>query len=313
MPRWFTLILAVSVSACGAASRPRVPGASGANGPASPPAGWLVWVDEDAPRTTWLDADGTPRGTRAGVIVAAGHALWALQMRTREMKLPTCDQIEHAAGEALAEPPGGETGHVTIAALVELGGTQRLVLDDGADPEEHALAALEQRTLVTAGLGPYVFVQQFRSWDACGAHGNSEARARVFDVETGTEVAVVAPEDEPFTETLRIEAAARLRAERPGTDDDETAPEVAFGEPAVGASGISMRYGFQVGTCYACGDGRWGSYTRLTTVPAAALPGRLQRHAAVPPGVQAWLASHPDARGVSEARVDPSPFFEPAR
>jgi hypothetical protein len=75
--------------------------------------------------------------------------------------------------------------------------------------------------------------------------------------------------------------------------------------PAFAADG-SLRLGLQftATTCYACGRGNAGSYTKSEVVDAERLPAMLAAYADTPRAVRAFLAAHPEAavKGWSPAR-----------
>jgi hypothetical protein len=165
-----------------------------------------------------------------------------------------------------------------------------------------------------ASIGPLVFIEESTYTYACGVHGIVARSFLVWDLDQNRSVDLVAALPK---ETVRaaIEAAEPLLADDtsdPVFGDARTITEVLpdFASPGGLAPGKPPRFMAQVtaGTCYACSDGRWSSYSRSVRVEIAPPPEILARHTAVPEAVVAFAARATTAKTTGETRGE-SPAF----
>ena len=88
----------------------------------------------------------------------------------------------------------------------------------------------------------------------------------------------------------------------PPTDDTTSLTELV---PKFGRDG-ALRIGLQftATTCYACGRGNGGSYTKSEIVDAERVPGMLSAYADTPRAVRSFIASNPalEVKGWSAVR-----------
>lgn len=255
----------LTLAACGGATAPP---AAVSNQVAAAPA-FLVWTErEGAAVTRWLDADGTERGHADGLWIADGNRLWRLERTTRTEPTTGCRE----RGDGSIEP--GEASLTTLALVTD---GDRVELARGvAEPE---VAEQQHGAGVIAGLGRYVFIEEGAYTYGCGAHGNAVASAHTIDLATRRAVApwVTAAE----LGDLELEARARL-------EDAGDQGELHVGEtiPVWVGAGLAVSHLLWVDTCYACGNGRWSSYTAAVWVGDDRVPRALADEGGqVPPAV----------------------------
>lgn len=262
----------------------------------------LVWgLDANDHRTTvWLHAGGRGYevlGRREGVVVSDGATLRAFDVKSRAVRNRSCGRGFHTDPSHAAE--------ARLVALVSREPARRLLAVDV--PREQG--QYDRGFSVEAGMGPLLLVNEYSYDFSCGAHGSSGTTAHVFDVRDGSTATLLSEEDlRAVTEAHSGEAMARLREElgADGTDPSEImfsdAPRVVTLEPYLEDDGtVGVRYLFVVDTCYACGDGDWGSYLRGTWIESDRLPARLQGVYVPRAAVEAAHAAlaHTELRGFS--------------
>ncbi len=291
------LSVVLSLGALGLAAVPSI-GRATADGPDD----LLVWgLDANDHRTTvWLHANGRGYevlGRREGVVVSDGATLRAFAVKTRNIRNRSCGMGFHTDPSHAAE--------ARLVALVSRLPVRRLLAVDV--PREEG--QYDRGFSVEAGMGPLLLVNEYAYDFSCGAHGSSGTTPHVFDVRDGSQVALLSEEDvRAVMEAHAAEATTRLREElgSDGSDPGEImfsdAPRVVTVEPYLKDDGtVGARYLFVVDTCYACGDGDWGSYLRGTWIESDRLPARLQGIYVPRAAVEAAHAAlaHTELRGFS--------------
>lgn len=294
-PRLVALILAGTSAACGAVttSSRELPPLVAAHAPAArPPRGdhgdelaLYVWTrptgsagTEDAV-TYVLDEAGTVLAREPGVLVGTSRGVLRWEVRAQRTPTLPCEATSIAAG----------AGQLARAALLDPA--------TGARDEVVPLPAFEESNTrqhdarLVASVGPYLFVLEEDAVFACGAHGSTAVTARVWDAERRTAVDLV--QELPALDVLARQADARLDEAgleaAPLVDDERSAivalvpsfgPDATLALDALGARSA----------CYACGDGRWSSYTRAAAVPVGPLPRSLRGLGVPPRAVRAFVS-----------------------
>jgi hypothetical protein len=236
------------------------------------------------------------------VVVAADGALfhWVVE----EESVPTeldCEELETI--------PGRGTGTGVSAFLDRVGGGERRDLFSPRALEAREASDWEENATLRGSLGPYLFVERSMYSYHCGAHGGSQHEFFVIDARTGNPVEMYAQDELP---ALDSGMAGRARAALVEATDGESllfGDEVSYtlSVPVLGAGGVRLSHQWTAGTCYACSDGAWDSYTVSTQIETDALPAILAAHAAGAAEVVRFVASEYEGitvHGVS--RPDPS-------
>lgn len=249
-----------------------------------------VWIRSGGVATTKvIDDEGRVLDSLDGIVLATPRGV--VRVRSEAVAVPTepCEAFDDRGDPLPREqwyPPG--EGESTKLSLVGPDGTKVLAevsLDDGANEVKHSAE-------VIASVGPYLFVRESTYTYACGAHGFSGASAKVYDVARGEEVAVEPGPRE--AEALRKRAVKALTTDD-GFDPGDGQSEVQLTQTLVDwrAGSLAVQYQFTAGTCYACSDGAWSSYTKSVALDAPGLPRALAAHREVPMAVKTFLEKNP--------------------
>jgi hypothetical protein len=134
-----------------------------------------------------------------------------------------------------------------------------------------------ESVVLTASLGPYLFVHKTVFGYTCGAHGGESHEFFVYDAETGR-TATLYDDDAQRTLASRLGPSALRSLETRETLFSSTVTETAFW-PVFEPNALTTSHQFTGSTCYACGDGQWDSYTASTQVTTPELPSELRRYA----------------------------------
>ena len=295
-------------------------------GPAVP--GSVVVVEQPLPVLIWgRDADGgaytwwlEPEGRdewdvieAEGVYVADGQSLWQWSTQLEELPLGMdCELFDEGPEAAFGDT--GRTGTGMRAQLERVGGDERITVVEPDHRMALDSADYSERVWLEGSVGPVLFVRRSAYEYSCGAHGGEAHTYLPFDAALREPVALYDTES-ITTLARRLGPAAWqvMQEDTPfaeGPDDlSLTAQRPVFGEDG----GLAIEHQLTGSTCYACGDGRWDSYTTSAQVRDATLPDALTVHADYPAEAVRWLADQVeglDVRGVS--RPDPSlrPLFE---
>jgi hypothetical protein len=298
MPRLALALAAGLASACG--------GTTVTSTDPDPVDSWLVWSATDGvARTEWLAADGTVRGQRDGVVIARQSLLYTAETSSIAVATTPCEAQEAAAaaGDAPAEATAsGSATRIALAPLVpRTGASIDVAVPDvpAPGPDVSVDAEHQHGALITAGLGPYLFVTESVYVYSCGAHGNSHVGAGVVDIESGQRIDLMAGVDlTAARDTARRQLAESAAADGLEGDPGTSTVELGASVPTWTDGRLAMRHLFWTDACYACSDGEWSSYTRATRVDDPALPPALAL-VGVPPAVAARLSALPEPRGVS--------------
>ena len=304
------IIFAVACTA-DAPSRSDLPRAASALSPAQAVAargpGYLVW---DSARTVWVDSAGGVVAERAGVVIAAGNALWAWTEGKAEAagidcgcaNTPGDDHDDQAiARRCTVKRPVNTAGFVDLVS----GSRSELMPPPDSSAEE---AVPSQRARTVANVGPYVFTEVRARGNACGAHGFTNVEWTVHDLAHGGRLAalltrrdsaaVLAREGEQARATLQRDSLTIHPVERVGL--------LAI-EPAWNADGtLGVGYRFEASACYVCTDAFSSSYGASSAVPARAIPAPLAEWARAPEPVRRYWAAHPTFARAGWSVADPS-------
>jgi len=259
----------------GAVAEPPDPDATRASRPAAddPRARPLLVWGRDAgghDRSLWLERadDGGWDVIEAGAaVVAFDDGLWEVVVDELPVHTGlTCD--------LLGEEATGSEGAGTLARLerIDAPGT-RVVLRPDEEGAREAADWLEHVTLEGA-VGPYLFVHRSTHSYHCGAHGGSTDDFLVWDA-SGEKVVSLYGEEQlaSLDRTMRDDALEALTG---GPD-----PAYLFGDdltrtllrPIYDRTGtLRIEHQLTGGTCYACSDGNWDSYTVSTHVRTDVVP-----------------------------------------
>jgi hypothetical protein len=262
---------------------------------------FLVWTREDdgCAETHRLDATGRELETIEGILIATPTGTWRWHEEDRPVRTAACERYDDEG--ALLTAPESEPGSATRATLepVTTGAEQVLVEPpadaDGAEDYRH-------RVELVASVGPWLFVRESTYVYACGAHGTTGVEATIWDASSASRVP--RPDDLGSLDEPRTLAMQRLTEDGDGfppTDETTSLTELV---PTFAADG-SLRLGLQFTstTCYACGRGNGGSYTKSEIVDAKRVPDMLAPYADTPRAVRAFAAANPgvELRGWSRA------------
>jgi hypothetical protein len=257
------------------------------------PDAYLVWraPANGAPTTRWVDGDGHVLGTAPGIVIASGETLYRLTTREVTPKLRTCEQIDN---EQDRSPPAGEDAKGVLVSLEPVGGGRAIALDKPVDTEH--MSELDWGTTLAGSLGPLVFLEHRRTAYACGAHGDTDVTARVFDLEQHAVIAPIATDADAAAPEIHDRAWPALSGPADGFDDALHVAEVL---PAWSKGALAPRWLLWTNTCYACTVGDWADYTASTWIDGGPVPSALAAVPPVPPAVAALLEAHGDHVGVS--------------
>jgi len=232
-------------------------------------------------------------GSRPGILLALPGGL--LEIRSREIRLPTCDCAAWDEAEGEGACPAIEENAVasTLFATTLPDGAELEITEpseaEGADGPLYG--ELESKASVVASMGPYLFVRIDTRTMACGAARDTwSARFEVFDLVAGRTIEILSAEEKAVV--LGREQAAAFKLFEGDNLVDAKRPEdlelTMIAPVIVAGAGLGLRYQFSAGSSFAASDGAWGAYTRSVDVPAAALPAAVAPYAAIPPALNAF-------------------------
>lgn len=264
------------------------------------------------------------------VFVAAG-SLWSLRMEPAQTSYVDCEcvQVYQERGRRVDpdRPPKAckKAATVAIPVAVQVGGAKRIRLASAPSDATGEEGVSEPSYQLLGVAGPYVLLADHHYALLCqAAHGAIISTLHVVDMRNGTTV-------RPWTaaEAKRIAASGSraaveaIRRERPS---ETGADEIGEGQ---GVELNAVRFRWQNGRfapqwllsmfdCYACSDGRWGSYSRsawisltqATTPWLQALPplaGTLASLSKSEPEAIAISLLTPEQAGLLRADVDHAP------
>lgn len=275
---------------------------------------WAVGAD-GAATTLWIRGNsrgGTVLGRRPGILLALPDGV--VEVREREVSLPTCDCAAEPGDGGTAECPavieGGATGAVLVAARLPDG--DEIGITEAPEASDHGVPlyeALEFGAEITASVGPFLFVRADERSLACGAaHDDWSARFEVFDAAAGEPTGLLSEEER--ARLLDREQAAAFRLMAGDTLADAARPEdleLTMITPVAGPGGaLGLRYQFSARSSFAASDGTWGAYTRSVDVPAASLPAALLPFAPVPRALAGFPPPEPGLRFGGYTRLAPA-------
>jgi hypothetical protein len=252
---------------------------------------FLVWTREDdgCAETHRLDASGHELETIDGILVATSTGTWRWREQDRPVTTTACERYDDEGALLTApRPEPGSAMRVTLANTTT--GAEQVLVEpprggDGAEDYRH-------RVELVASVGPWLFVRESTYVYACGAHGTTGVETMIWDVSTGS--MAPRPDDVGSLEKPRAAAMQRLTEDGdgfPASDDTTSLTELV---PSFAKDG-SLRLGLQFTstTCYACGRGNGGSYTKSEIVDAERVPDVFAAYADTPRAVRAFVAANP--------------------
>ncbi|CAN97965.1 putative secreted protein [Sorangium cellulosum So ce56] len=249
----------------------------------------LVWgrTGDGPPRTWHLTEDGAVIREEPGIVVATGRGEWRWDVREVKVETSACE-----FGPEETHEPGEGTANRAELVLRGTGARQQVI----APPDADGSNVIQHEAEVIGSVGPYLFIEERTYSYACGAHGFVGVEFTVWDADKGAIVNLLA--EVSGVPALQGEAKALLdedEADPEAARQEENAPELVQIAPAYDARGaLRVTAKLARAACYACGDGAWSSYTRSAVVPAKKAPARLAAWVPPPPGMQSFLAAHPD-------------------
>lgn len=205
---------------------------------------------------------------------------------------------------APAPPPGEAPDSDSLSALVavfefaEAGAGDTIPVPMAASDSE-SVADINQGAELLGSAGPLVFIKTWTWTYSCGAHGNTLADFVVLDLAQRAPASVL-------SDSARFDIVARHRETAFTLFKADTTVAAEMPDslwltmivPRLGnAPRASFQYQFTGDACYACGDGRWSSYTRSVLLPAGdTLPPVLAAAAEIPAEVRtAFRTLAPDS------------------
>lgn len=264
-----------------------------------------------APVTRWVTrgADGSVRelGRREGLWIVADGTLWEMGQTTVEWKTRGCEFFDGERGSRSAwvthESRGivfqGRDGrrHDVIDAA-------KIVVDEDPslpEDEQLVLGDFAQTHQPVASLGSLVILRSDEYAYMCGAHGGVSVSALAYDLATGRTVDLVGQAEALGVGSARATSIRAQLASQDAWEGDEISLTAVY--PRLGDGRLTASLQFTAGTCYACSDGAWDSYTTSVQVQAPRLPSALEPHASPPRVVQRALAGLEQGRGFGWSEV----------
>ncbi len=274
--RLVVLLFASILLACRGAKAPTAEENAGSSRNGEHRAGsphWVAWTHgQEGDTTLFLRDDGevTERLPGAHVATSRGVYRWV----TSRVDVPTQPCEYEGAARTHGE------GIMTRAAFSRDGESVTVV-----EPDTHVGVVNEIRHDVSllASLGPYAFVHETTAVYACGAHGETNASFFVWDLESRKRVDLLA--SLPDREQILARARPKILADQKeyGVFGDEP-PEITELVPLLSGTEVVFEAQVTFASCYACGDGRWSSYTRSVRVTTAPPP-MLSSYSVLPPAL----------------------------
>jgi hypothetical protein len=261
---------------------------------------FLVWTREDdgCAETHRIDASGREIETMEGIRIATAAGTWRWREEDRPVVTAACERYDDEGALLTApEPEPGSAMRVTLEDA-KSGRVQVLVEPpSGADGAED----FRHRVELVASVGPWLFVRETTYAYTCGAHGNTGVDTMIWNASSGS--MVPRPDD--------VSAGSRARAMRlltedgdgfPATDETTSLTELVPSFARDGALRLGLQ--FTATTCYACGRGNGGSYTKSEIVDAERVPAAFASYADTPRAVRAFASAHPalEIKGWSAAQ-----------
>ncbi len=208
--------------------------------------------------------------------------------------------------------PGEEPDADSLAATLAVfefaeAGAPLVVPVLGAQPDS-AAADRSQSAHLLGSAGPLVFVRLRRWAYTCGMHGFTADSFLVLDL---AQRRAAPPLDDSALAALaalyRPDVAVAFKADTADMPVDADSARLTMMLPRLAGGRLSLTYQFTAGTCNACSDDRWSSYTRSVRLAARALPPAIAAQAEIPLEVQSAFriqrVSPDSGAGWSEVRM----------
>ncbi len=251
---------------------------------------FLVWTrdEEGHAETHRIDASGREIETIDGLLVATTSGTWRWREQDRPVLTTPCERYDEEG--ALLTAPEPEPGSATRVTLENgASGAEQVLVEppagsDGAEDFRHGVE-------LVASVGPWLFVRESTYVYTCGAHGTTGVETMIWDASNGTMAPF--PSDVGSIEKPRAAAMQRLADDGDGFPPTEETTELTEVVPSFSPDG-SLRVGlrFTSPTCYACGRGNGGSYTKSEIADAERVPDMLSAYADTPRAVRAFVAAN---------------------
>ena len=252
----------------------------------TPPAFAAVLRDDSGARTTVeFSQDGRALRRTPGVSGFYRGQRWRVVRQTARFELTDCDFDDEMHTEA-------ETQHdETEVLLVRRAGHPDLMI--GHPPEDGVYNSYDGRSVLIGVVGQHLMFEEHTGGYSCGAHGGSSAELRVVDLETHrVRTSLFTPGDAATLAPARARAFAALReidADR--IEHPDLLRPVSLRIDYTPAE-PTVQVLLSAPSCYACGDGIWGSYTSSIPVEAQA-PELIAPTLRAPPlPLRQWVEAH---------------------
>ncbi|OGW18281.1 MAG: hypothetical protein A2072_03895 [Nitrospirae bacterium GWC1_57_7] len=281
--------------------------------------GFLVWKisqenKKGAPLQSellWIDDSGTVVKRRKGALPVSiiNGTFSEVRIEKRKVKNADCFTADIKDPDARPKLVDAEEPELSIIRTGPDGKETRTVIV-AAEGDEYGDRSTEFEVL--GMVGPWLFVVPKTYYYGCGAaHGGMGHEMIIVNVETGEKI-LAAPvqkkrADEQqrkgggsmqtlFTQTEHDAVMTALGAKAVKAINDEmiesaTELDLTKVRPIVHNDALGIEVLLTGGTCYACSDGLWDSYTRSAAFVSPVFPERLAPHRAIPPAVLKWWKS----------------------
>ena len=211
---------------------------------------------------------------------------WSIVERSAQVELVNCRQDEGPETR-----PETHYQEVPTLLLRREGHPDLLVT---STPDDGVYQSYGARTSWVALVDHYLIFEEHTGGYSWGAHGNTSSELRVINLETGQlEDSLFTSDDTATLADARRQAFISVRDRSNGevVHPDQLHPvslRIDYSPP-----NPSVDVLLSASSCYACGDGRWGSYTISEPARAPAPSALLPSLRAPPLAIRQWLASRP--------------------
>jgi hypothetical protein len=281
--------------------------------------GFLVWkISQEGKKGShpeselqWIDDAGNVVKRRKDALPVSiiNGTFYEVRIEKRKVKNADCSTANFSDPDAKPKLVDAEEPELSLVKTGPDGKESRRIIVP-AEGDEYGERSTEFDVL--GMVGPWLFVVPSTYYYGCGAaHGGMRHEMIILNVETGEKI--LAPpvqkkrddeqerKDKGPMQTLftqkeyeAIMKALGAKAVKAINDEMmESAAELDLTKvrPIVHNDALGIEVLLTGGTCYACSDGLWDSYTRSAAFVSPVFPERLAPYRTLPPAVLKWWKS----------------------
>ncbi len=260
-------------------------------------AGYLVWkLPEEVKKgsspgseTQWIDGSGRVlrRSKTKDLISVIGDAVYTVRIEKRKVKVANWANVNRQSFDPQPELIDAEEPELLVVKTEPDGKkTETIIVKAEGDKG----AEKESKIDVLGLVGTWLFAVSSTYYYGGGAHGGMAYSMIVCNVETGktTAPATKLLTDQEYASLMKALGKKAVKAINDEMITSADGLNLTKMRPIVNNDELGIEVLLTGGTCYACSDGLWDSYTRSAALVSPVCPGRLAPYRAISPAVLAW-------------------------